>query len=209
MSAKATRSTGNTIHHSLLSDLVVIFSFVPDSGAGLCCFVVWPLELSVAMGAVSAGSLTEGSASGLWCECVTAGIRFAGTVVTFGVAVCFTTTMGSTVVANFGASVFAAVVAGAGAAGVVFTVSKAFVVCWTTWGVAGTGTVVAGSAGAFVVFEGGGIIAVVAGVAGAAGAGANVVSDETGVKTWTVASRSRTAARTALTVIFERSGPTV
>lgn len=157
----------------------------------------------MAMGAVSAGSLTEGSASGLWCECVTAGIRFAGTVVTFGVAVCFTTTMGGAVVTNFGASVFTAVVAGAGAEGVVFTASKAFVVSWITGGVAGTRTVVAGSAGAFVDFEGGRIIAVVAGVAGAAGTGANVVSDETGVKTWTVASRSRTAARTASMVIVE------
>lgn len=121
MSANATRSTGNTIHHSLLSDLVVIFSLVPESGAGVSCLVVWPLELSVAMGAVSAGGLTEGRASGLWGKCVSAGITFADAVVTFGV-VCFTTTTGGAVVGTLGASVFGAFVDGASGAGVVFTV---------------------------------------------------------------------------------------
>lgn len=121
MSAKATSSTGRTIHHNLLSDLVVIFSFVPESGAGGSCSVVWPLELSVAIGTVSAGSFTEGKASGLCGECVAAGIRFSAALVTVAVVVCLTTTIGAAVEVTLGASVFTGVVSGTDAAGVVFT----------------------------------------------------------------------------------------
>lgn len=128
MSAKATRSTGNTIHHSLLSDLADALSFVPDGVSGFCCFVVCPLELSVAMGGVSVGVLTEVGAPVLWCGPGTAGYPLVGALVTFGAVVCLTTIVG-VVVANLGASVFAAVVTGAGAAVVVFTATKGLTVC--------------------------------------------------------------------------------
>lgn len=174
MSAKATRSTGNTIHHSLLSDLAVTLSFVPGGGAGLCCFVVCPLELSVVMGSVTAGSLTEGGVPVLGSVSVTAGSTLCWPLVTAAAVVFLTTAVAAAVVGILGASVFAAVVTGAGAAIVVFTVATGLgpVVCGITWAVVRIGV---GTTWRCVVIEGA--------VDGAAGSGADVVSDETGMKT--------------------------
>lgn len=184
MSAKATRSTGNTIHHSLLSDLAVTLSFVPGGGPGLCCFVVCPLELSVVTGSVTAGSLTEGVVPVLGSVSVTTGSTLCWPLVTTGAVVFLATTVVGAVEGILGASVFTAVVTGAGAALVVFTVTTGLVVSGIMWGVVGAGLAVVGSTWGCVV---------IIGVAGAAGA--NVVSDETGMNTWAVASRSSRVTR--------------
>lgn len=109
MSAKATRSTGNTIHHSLLSDFAVIFSFWPGWGPGLCCVAGCTLELLVAMRNLSVESLTEGDVPFPWCVSVSAGLPLVvGLIfVTFEVVICLATMAGEVA---FG---FAAVATGA------------------------------------------------------------------------------------------------
>lgn len=66
---------------------------------------------------------------------------------------------------------------------------------------------VAGRTWGFIVSTGGGFVAAVAGAAGGADAGANVVCDETGVKT--VISSSRAPARTLVKPMLKSCGPVV